>query len=417
VFNYPSYAPQRYQSTLLVFGVLLLCASVNTIGAKALPKIESLILVLHVLGFFAILIPLARLAPHSSASFVFTKFDNLNGWPSNGASWFIGLLSGVFPFLGMCRTSAPQDTFFANIYGIEQDTMAHATWVSRVPTPRRKSLISTTAEEVQDAATTVPWCMVTTIVLNGVLGLGTVVVFLFCIGDMQTALQSEIGYDFIEVFYNATQSKAGTSVMVAILLSLAMFATFGLLASASRQTWAFARDRGLPYSVILSKVKCPRASSYFYLLISKCTLSGPPTSRTSPPSHRFLRHRQRPPSSHNYRLNHRIQRHRFPHHRRPFRLLPHTHHATGSQKGTRAAYPLRSLAHGENWNSHQCYRHHISRYHYAAFFLPARATRHEIQYELFCAGLWGRGYPWDRILLGKREEELPRADCGAEDRS
>ena len=97
--------------------------------------------------------------------------------------------------------------------------------------------------------------MVTTILLNGMLGLGTVIVFLFCLGDIQTALNSDTGYDFIEVFHNATQSKAGTTIMTVILLSLAMFATFGLLASASRQTWAFARDQGLPYSGFLSKAK------------------------------------------------------------------------------------------------------------------------------------------------------------------
>ena len=69
------------------------------------------------------------------------------------------------------------------------------------------------------------------IILDGMLGLGTVIVFLFCIGDMQEALNSETGYDFIEVFYNAIQSKAGTTVMASILLSLAIFATFGLVAS------------------------------------------------------------------------------------------------------------------------------------------------------------------------------------------
>ena len=104
--------------------------------------------------------------------------------------------------------------------------------------------------------------MVTTIILNGMLGLGTVIVFLFCLGDMHMALNSNTGYDFIEVFYNATQSKAGTTVMTSILLSLAMFATFGLLASASRQTWAFARDKGLPFSGVLSKVHPPLQTPY-----------------------------------------------------------------------------------------------------------------------------------------------------------
>ena len=120
---------------------------------------------------------------------------------------------------------------------------------------RRVTLLkSFVAEEVQDAATVVPWAMIVAIILNGTLGLATVIVFLFCIGDKQAALSSDTGYDFIEVFYNATQSKAGTTAMVSILLSMAMFATFGLLASASRQTWAFARDRGLPFSGLLSKV-------------------------------------------------------------------------------------------------------------------------------------------------------------------
>lgn len=131
-----------------------------------------------------------------------------------------------------------------------------------IVTPRLLTAVA--AEEVQDAATVVPWCMVTTIILNGMLGMGTVIVFLFCIGDMQKALNSDTGYDFIEVFYNATQSKAGTTVMTSILLSLAMFATFGLLASASRQTWAFARDRGLPFSRALSEVNVhfPMLSRY-----------------------------------------------------------------------------------------------------------------------------------------------------------
>ena len=146
--------------------------------------------------------------------------------------------------------------------------------------------------------------MITTIILNGMLGLGTVVVFLFCIGDMQTALSSETGYDFIEVFYNATQSKAGTSAMVAILLALAMFATFGLLASASRQTWAFARDRGLPFSTVLSKVKPPCDSRFGCMLISNHAVLGQSTLCTPLSSYRFFGHRQRPPSPHYYRFNH-----------------------------------------------------------------------------------------------------------------
>jgi amino acid transporter len=111
------------------------------------------------------------------------------------------------------------------------------------------------AEEVKNASTIVPWCMITTILLNGFLGFATVVVFCFCLGDLTTDLASPTGYDFIQVFYSATNSNAGTSVMTAILITLVICATFGFLATASRQTWAFARDQGLPFSNFLSYVR------------------------------------------------------------------------------------------------------------------------------------------------------------------
>lgn len=110
------------------------------------------------------------------------------------------------------------------------------------------------AEEVKNASVIVPWCMVTTILLNGALGFAIVLAFLFCIGNVDDALNTPTGYDFIEVFYATTKSYAGTSVMTAILIVLVISASFGFLASSSRQTWAFARDRGLPFSDFLAHV-------------------------------------------------------------------------------------------------------------------------------------------------------------------
>lgn len=115
-------------------------------------------------------------------------------------------------------------------------------------------LTDPTAEEVINASIIVPWCMIGTILLNGTLGFAIVVAFLFCIGNVDDALNSATGYDFIEVFYAATKSHAGTSVMTAIPTALVICASFGFLASASRLTWAFARDKGLPFSNFLAHV-------------------------------------------------------------------------------------------------------------------------------------------------------------------
>ena len=56
--NHPNYSPALWQGTLVYWGVMAVAILINTYTSKILPKLESLILVLHILGFFAILIPL-----------------------------------------------------------------------------------------------------------------------------------------------------------------------------------------------------------------------------------------------------------------------------------------------------------------------------------------------------------------------
>jgi choline transport protein len=58
----------------------------NSFGAKHLPLFEGIMLAAFVVGFFAICIPLWVLAPKSSASEVFGKFDNFGGWTSIGSA-------------------------------------------------------------------------------------------------------------------------------------------------------------------------------------------------------------------------------------------------------------------------------------------------------------------------------------------
>lgn len=100
VLNNESYEPQRWQGTLLFYAVILFSLVFNTALVKWLPMIEGLILFIHIGGFLAVLIPLVYLAPHGSAADVFTRFENGGGWPSQGLSFFVGLVTGVYAFLG-----------------------------------------------------------------------------------------------------------------------------------------------------------------------------------------------------------------------------------------------------------------------------------------------------------------------------
>lgn len=73
---------------------------INLVGGKLLPRFEVFILVLHILGFFAILIPLVTTADHGRTDQVFTNFLNLGGFPSQGLSFFVGMVGCIFAFAG-----------------------------------------------------------------------------------------------------------------------------------------------------------------------------------------------------------------------------------------------------------------------------------------------------------------------------
>lgn len=100
VLNNEHYVFERWHGTLLVIAIASFSVIFNTVAAKQLPMVEGLVLILHVFGFFAILIPLWVLAPRNSASVVFTQFSDNGGWGNIGLALLIGLLSPVFTLLG-----------------------------------------------------------------------------------------------------------------------------------------------------------------------------------------------------------------------------------------------------------------------------------------------------------------------------
>lgn len=97
--------------------------------------------------------------------------------------------------------------------------------------------------------------MVWTLILNGVTGLIMVITFAYCLGPLDTAQQAPYGFAFIGTFYNATNSKAGATIMTAVITVLSLCSAISNVATASRQMFAFARDNGLPFGRILSYVR------------------------------------------------------------------------------------------------------------------------------------------------------------------
>jgi choline transport protein len=92
------------------------------------------------------------------------------------------------------------------------------------------------------------------VVLNGSLAFIMSVTLIFTLGDVESVLSGVTGYPFIQIFYNATQSYAGTNVLTAIVIIMLTGCCISELAASSRQVWSFARDQGLPGWSWLSKV-------------------------------------------------------------------------------------------------------------------------------------------------------------------
>ncbi|KAL4749891.1 hypothetical protein BDW72DRAFT_177338 [Aspergillus terricola var. indicus] len=217
LLSHSNYDAQPWHGTLIMWAAVVLALGVNVAGGKLLPRLETVILVIHVLGFFGILIPLTYMADHKSKHDVFLDFVNDGGFPTQGLSWFVGMTGCVFAFAG-------------------GDAAVHM------------------AEEVRDASVAIPRAIMLSVLINGSLGFGMLIAVLFCLGDLEAALATPTGYPYMEIFRQATDSVSGALGMTSIILIIGICTIFGLLAATSRQFWSFARDRAVPGWRIWSKV-------------------------------------------------------------------------------------------------------------------------------------------------------------------
>lgn len=103
------------------------------------------------------------------------------------------------------------------------------------------------AEEVRDAGRYVPMSIFWSYVGNGIIAVIFLITYLFSIDSVDNALADPSGYPFIYVFSTAV-STPGVNGLTSMVLILVIAANISFNASTARQTFAFARDNGLPFS-------------------------------------------------------------------------------------------------------------------------------------------------------------------------
>jgi len=222
IINNPDYVPQRWHTTLIFYAVVAFALFINTYLAHFLPHFEALVLVIHIVGFFGVLVPLVYMSSKSSTAAVWQNFFNLGGWESDGLSFFVGSVTNMFAFIGI-------------------DGATHL------------------AEEIKDSSSVIPKTMIITILLNGTLGFAMLIASLFCIGNIDDVLKTDTGFPFMQIFLNATSSKSGATGMACIIIVVFASTSCGALAASSRMLWAFAREKGVPGSYYIAQVHSPSA--------------------------------------------------------------------------------------------------------------------------------------------------------------
>ncbi|KAF4945677.1 hypothetical protein FSARC_14392 [Fusarium sarcochroum] len=204
----PDFAFTTWQIALIMWAVIVVTIAFNTWGTAFFPQLETASLIGHLLGFFVVMISLWVLCDKNSANDVFLQFTDQSGWDSMGFAY----ISSQIYVLWCCFGS---------------DSIVHL------------------SEEVKNASIIVPRAIWWSYVGNVFFGFIMLITMLFCIGPLDTVIESD--WPFITLF-DRTGSQSLNLFFNVILWLLVYLGNITTLATCARETWAFARDQGLPGS-------------------------------------------------------------------------------------------------------------------------------------------------------------------------
>jgi len=217
--NNPEYTIERWHTTLVAYLVGLIALVFNIYAPHFLDKVSKGLLLWNVGSFLIIVITILATNDHKqTASFVFGEFQNFTGFNSTAYVGILGILQTAF---GMCCYDAP----------------SHMT------------------EELRNARKEAPRAIVLSVWIGAITGFIFIIAACFCISDITTVAESTTGVPLIQIFYDSTQSLAGSSVLTTLFIVIDVGCANALMAEGGRAVYAFARDRGLPFSSFFAKVE------------------------------------------------------------------------------------------------------------------------------------------------------------------
>ncbi|SAM82138.1 related to GABA permease [Ustilago bromivora] len=213
------------------------CALVNIFGVKLLDRMNQTALMWSFFGAVCVFVtclavPSAQ-GHRSSASFVFTEFVNLTGWP-DGIAWMIGLIQAQYCLVGA-------------------DGASHV------------------IDEIERPHTNAPKAMVLSCLIGGTSAFLVLIAVLSGISSIESVIAAGAA-GIVEAFMQATQNKAGTLCLNIILFGTIFFAGPALMLTSSRMVQAYANDGCLPLLQKKLAYISPRWQVPIYAILFCCAI-------------------------------------------------------------------------------------------------------------------------------------------------
>lgn len=100
-----NYEAKAWQSTLLAFAAIIIAYAGNVYGSRLLPYWQNALFAVHVMAFFAFIIPIWVSVPMATHDQVWKEFQSLGGWNNMGLTIMVGQLTGIANQLGVDAVS------------------------------------------------------------------------------------------------------------------------------------------------------------------------------------------------------------------------------------------------------------------------------------------------------------------------
>jgi choline transport protein len=119
------------------------------------------------------------------------------------------------------------------------------------------------AEEVRNAAKTVPRSMIGIFFVDMAFTITCWLVLCFAMPDTGVALEHISTYPVIYIL-EQSMSTMWVTLELVLIVALVLFANVCYITAVSRDLWAFSRDNGVPFSPWICKVRDGQRESFYW---------------------------------------------------------------------------------------------------------------------------------------------------------